>query len=231
MQLVTLRFPAISYLGWKFRGESRADWALLPKAGRKEFFDPDWQERKPNAPARDLGRFNAWRRSAVAITSALPENDFECLAVAQHHGLATRLLDWTLNPLVALFFAVNQHKDHDGAVYFLRLDKVIDTERNKIDEVEGVAWLIVRPMAQRILVQDGIFTFHSPPNLEVASEKLHDDLMGLTGHNASLQRAIIRKQDKAAIERQLSDFGFNHRRLFPDLDGLSRHVNWETAVL
>lgn len=68
-------------IGWIFRGQADILWPLIPKAGRAEF-------RNDN----DLGRFNAWRSRALAH-GLLPDNDWECLAIAQHYGLATRLLD------------------------------------------------------------------------------------------------------------------------------------------
>src|SRR2546427_519519 len=79
-------------VGWWFRGQSDATWLLVPKAGRHEYFLPN---------DRDLGRFKSWKDRAVAYLGSLPTDEWECLAIAQHHGLATRLLDWTYNPLVA----------------------------------------------------------------------------------------------------------------------------------
>lgn len=77
---------------WIFRGHSNPDWELTPKAGRDPYSSVD-----------DSLVFEAWKGQAVEYIQARPQNDWEWLAIAQHHGLATRLLDWTLNPLNAAF--------------------------------------------------------------------------------------------------------------------------------
>src|SRR5713101_4447882 len=111
---------------WIYRGQTDTSWELKPKAGREDYFN--WMLEGEMAPASDgappskrpkidLERFWAWRALAVAYDGKLPENEFECLAYAQHYGLATRLLDWTTNPLVALYFAVEAQQDRHGAVW------------------------------------------------------------------------------------------------------------------
>ena len=96
---------------WIFRGQSDASLPLRPKAGRPEFFH--------TYQGGDLERFREWREQAIAFSN-LPENDFECLAFAQHYGLATRLLDWTTNPLVALYFAAEAESEKGGGVFCYR---------------------------------------------------------------------------------------------------------------
>src|SRR5262245_34900329 len=93
---------------WIFRGQREADWDLIPKIDRMEFKnyrklvrDPRWRRLKHED--RLLTDFMKGARPYVGIA---PRNLWEWLAVAQHHGLATRLLDWTANPMAALFFAV-----------------------------------------------------------------------------------------------------------------------------
>lgn len=56
------------------------------------------------SPERMLDDF---KRRALPFVNLVPRNDFEWLFLMQHHGVPTRLLDWTTNALVALYFAVD----------------------------------------------------------------------------------------------------------------------------
>lgn len=78
---------------------------------------------------------------------------FEMLARAQHYGLPTRLLDVSLNPLVALFFAVNKEPDFDGEVITFRVQE----ERQKLfdsDAITCVANLARLNSAERTLLYE-----------------------------------------------------------------------------
>lgn len=78
-----------------FRGHGRRDWKLTPRVFR------DYAE-------GEIGLVHEFRNRALAIGSqSLPfEDEYFWLLLMQHVGLPTRLLDWTENPLVALFFAI-----------------------------------------------------------------------------------------------------------------------------
>ena len=116
-----------------FRGHADREWGLYPTALRPES--------KAN---RDLALalFDTFRQVAEMKLDRRPgdEDTLGWHQVAQHYGLPTRLLDWTQNPLVALYFAVNHHYDTDGVVLMLnpedlnrdsRLDGVLDARRDR----------------------------------------------------------------------------------------------------
>jgi hypothetical protein len=219
-----------SDLGWVFRGQDNIDWPLLPKAGRKEFYlkaTEYWEEKEQTS--RDLGRFKVWRDNAVAYSNTLPENDFECLGFAQHYGLATRLLDWSKNPLVALYFAVEMNGETDGAVACHFPQEIINREKLTIyDVLDDPALLEPRPFDRRIAAQAGVFTYHVHPNRPLVARRVSGEMERAAPNGVNLVIMRIPAKLKPTLQRQLSTIGINRKTLFPDLEGLSAFVNWET---
>jgi hypothetical protein len=209
--------------GWWFRGHANVDWGLIPKAGRPEFY---LRSTSDTTASRDLGRFVDWRKHAVAYLKDLPGNDWECLAVAQHHGLATRLLDWTLNPLVAVFFAAIEGPDNNAAVWCYDPDLYIKEEIQPI-EFQGVGLgFLPRAISPRILNQRCAFTYHGPPDAEIVPIPHY-----VWKDHSNLAKLIIDKNLKPELLQLLDDYGINNSTLFPDLDGLSRYINWRTQTM
>jgi type I restriction enzyme M protein len=68
----------------------------------------------------ESGLFETFRREACGLLQYVPSDDWEWLSLAQHHGLPTRLLDWTTNLLASLYFAVRANPETDGRIFALR---------------------------------------------------------------------------------------------------------------
>lgn len=205
--------------GWWFRGQADAAWRLMPKAGRPPYRLPQ---------DRYLGRFRAWSRVAIAYQSDLPDNDWERLAIAQHFGLATCLLDWTYNPLVALYFCCCELPDRDGAVYCYEPDSFVKEEALPLDDELNCCGtgFIPRSVSSRILNQRAVFTVHHPPNQE-----LRIGCSSFAKDHPNLAKLVVPSSMKTEILQILDAYGINHVGLFPDLQGLSSHINWQTSVI
>lgn len=212
-----------------YRGQGDISWPLLPKAGRPEFLlNAKVTASGINLQQRDLGRFKDWRDQAIAYCDNLPENDFECLAYAQHYGLATRLLDWSDNPLVALYFAAENQSNADGVVFCYLGWTCLDEKKAILGKLGSVARFSPRPFDRRILAQNGVFTYHPIPEQPLTPKPAVEDAKEIAPDGVDLVAIRVIANLKPILLRQLSEVGISRKTLFPDLEGLSQFVNWET---
>jgi len=201
--------------GRVFRGQP-TDKPLLPKFAReaKKHHLAD----APEVEERLLDDFS--RLALPYLSSARPRNRIEWLAVAQHHGLATRLLDWTGNPLFALWFAVNKDPDGDyGAFWILEVSDDHLLPLNSKKNVFNLDWTyLFRPphITQRIVVQDGWFTLHR--YLEEKNKFIA--LENQSRFKQNLTKFMIPAAAFGELRKQLEQLGLSDHVLFPDLSTL-----------
>ncbi len=141
--------------------------------------------------------------------------------LGQHYGMPTRLLDWTTNPLVALYFACASDKDTDGAVFtlcsnsnFAELDFLAQPDPFRIAKPVYLAPPHITP---RLAAQDGFFTASPNP---------------LKSLNATCSmKIVIRRKQKRAVLDDLYGYGIRPASLFPDLIGIALDIAYSTRKM
>lgn len=160
-------------------------------------------------------------------------SDLELLAVLQHHGAATRLVDCTANAYVALWFACRDVGAQYGllAAFDLSEAKSVQTAAqleepigDLVGQAEGAlcAW---RPSAlsPRIAAQQGLFVFSEAVEETWGSVALVGRRWGNSGTVPRLRLFGISPGLKATMRELWREmFGYTEETLFPDLDGFAR---------
>jgi len=193
-----------------YRGVKDVSYELVPKIGRKEF---TWKHKS----VKDAEKYmlSLFKQRAIPFLSFSPRNDWEWLALAQHYGLPTRLLDWSRNPLVAAFFAVNEEANTDSAIYVLKSKKYpisSEEERKSPLEYSEQRKFIPAHITERIIAQSGLFTIHPNP------EKPHS--------GREVEKIVLKNRFRKELKKTLFKYDIHTASLFPGMDGLSEHIAW-----
>jgi hypothetical protein len=190
-----------------YRGVRDVDYRLIPKLGRLKFKNRD-------VIKQERIMLRLFKEQSLPFLDYTPSNEWEWLALAQHHGLPTRLLDWTKNPLVAAYFAVEKEHNGDSAVYAYKTKKFINIS-NKTDPFKRnkVGKFIPSHVTQRITAQAGLFTIHPTP-----TEEFND---------SAIEVLIISEESRKKLKKELYRYGVHRASLFPDLDNLAQHIEWD----
>lgn len=205
-----------------FRGQPKQakNRPLLPPIGRKSF-----------TPRRSLATseremLSEFKAIALPFLQFTPSHQLEWLAVAQHHGMSTRLLDWTTNPLAALWFAIRSAANDrtDAEVWYFAPEKRDHVSAEATASPLTVSrCLVYRPahIAARIVRQAGWFTLHP---------------IGDDGEFVSLNRAAdfssrlwclrVPRNAFRDMRYSLDRYGAHEATFLPDLPGAAAYVDW-----
>lgn len=181
-----------------------------------------------------------------AHRDAAPGNNiWNWMATAQHHGLPTRLIDWTYSPYVALHFTTNDLSkiDEDGVIWCLhytelnkflpeKLRAVIEQEASNAFTAEMLDRVCSRLEVLDELASEDFILFLEPPSLDerivnqfalfslISNATLQLDEW-LKQHEELHYRIIIPAELKWEIRDKLDQANITERVLFPGLGGLS----------
>ena len=219
-------------IGRVYRGHRNGNWKLVPPLYRISHL-PILQGNWKSLWERLFREFK--RRARPYVKEELSE--FDWLVLARHHGLPTPVLDWTTNPLVALWFALYPHSEEasDSVVWKLGTSKTTISSGTipKTDPEDNFGKLIVPHVSSRVVGQSSIFTLHGHPSasnpfipIEDRWDKKAQDEADRNIGWFTLTKFVVPKKIKLELLAKLGCLDISPSAIYPDLDGVTREVKF-----
>jgi hypothetical protein len=198
-----------------YRGVPDADYQLVPSVGR-------WKGPEENRAHFELQIFTDFKMRSEGYRESIPRSEWDWLFLAQHHGLPTRLLDWTSSPLIALHFAVSADRHTDFAVYAANFAQHITHNPDGFltgdpMRVESVAQVHPRFVSSRVERQRSIFSIQ--PNPFVPLEDVNQ-----------INKYIFPASARRDALRKLHYYGITNALVMPSLDNLAKDIVFSKSV-
>lgn len=203
-----------------YRGQASVEWPLIPALAR---VTP-----RSSLKSDEQAMVEELRRHLPQLPVPTPRNAWDLLALARHHGLATRLMDWTRNPLAALFFAIEKPAEGTrapAAVWCVapkKAERVVRLGKEDPFQQVRTRFFIPRILSPRMQTQSGWFSVHAPKGRLDKFKAMQDDRQ----FRGRLHKYVIATELFSPLRYALDHVGINRASLFPDLDGLCGYITW-----
>lgn len=189
-----------------YRGHADSSWKLKPSIGRH--YDGPW----PDVISWENKSLEDFKKRSIPHLKLIPKSDIEWLCLMQHHGCATRLLDFTTNPLIAIFFASDPSVEQDGQVIIAEYRKSQKSVGNdKLFEKTNNFAYHPPHITERIIGQSGCFVYSKNPNKPLNGKQI--------------DQILIKRHQKIPIREELKHIGISFSSLFPGIDGVCQDIN------
>jgi FRG domain len=208
---------------WLYRGHTKSEYKLIPSLFRlKNVLENSflsWDELEKHL-------IREFKREATQHLDHRRLTKIDWLCLAQHHKLPTRLLDWTRNPLIALYFATENNYESNGDVWCMGFPSTNNCHPNgtifsQKKDFNFCDDLIIRPrhIDSRIINQVGCFTKHE-------DETPFDEDLNFREFFV-FNRIRINAGSKNKIRMELYDMGIHVSFIYPNLDSIASRLVYE----